>query len=130
MYSFHHVQLAMPAGEEERARAFYGGVLGMDEVDKPPTLAQRGGCWFRAGVVEIHLGVQEPFAPARKAHPGVLVEELDAVEARFREAGIDVRGDGALPGYRRFYVDDCFGNRLEFLEAEWPVADGAADRAS
>jgi catechol 2,3-dioxygenase-like lactoylglutathione lyase family enzyme len=124
VYALHHVQLAMPAGEEDRARAFYGEVLGMAEVDKPPVLAERGGCWFRAGVVEIHLGIEEPFAPAKKAHPGILVEELDEVEAAFRDAGIEVSPDDELPGYRRFYVDDCFGNRLEFLEAEWPVADG------
>lgn len=124
MYALHHVQLAMPAGGEADARGFYGDVLGMSEVPKPPALASRGGCWFRIGVVEMHLGVEDPFAPARTAHPGILVEDLDAVVERFRAAGLDVAPDDDLPGYRRFYADDCFGNRLEFLEAEWPHTNG------
>jgi catechol 2,3-dioxygenase-like lactoylglutathione lyase family enzyme len=129
VYALHHVQLAMPAGEEERARAFYGDVLGMDEIAKPLGLEDRGGCWFRAGVVEIHLGVEEPFFPARKAHPGILVEELDTVEQRLRDAGVKIQADGELPGYRRFYAADCFENRLEFLEAKWPVTKSDAGGA-
>lgn len=127
MYALHHVQLAMPLGEEDRARTFYNGILEMEEVEKPPALEARGGCWFRAGVVEIHLGIEEPFRPARKAHPGILVEELSDIEQRFKDAGIPVQHDSELPGFKRFYVDDCFGNRLEFLEARWPVADDEGD---
>jgi catechol 2,3-dioxygenase-like lactoylglutathione lyase family enzyme len=118
MYALHHVQLAMPAGEEDTARAFYGDVLGLREVEKPAELAKRGGAWFRGGDLEVHLGVEEPFRPARKAHPGILVDDLDAVQQRFAAAGIEVRADGLFPGYRRFYADDCFGNRLEFLQRD------------
>jgi hypothetical protein len=88
----------------------------MTELEKPPALAARGGCWFGAGAVELHLGVEDGFAPARKAHPGILVTGLDALAARLREAGIDTAADSDLPGYSRFYVSDPFGNRLEFLE--------------
>jgi len=116
MYALHHVQLAIPAGGEDRARAFYGNLLGLDELAKPPELAARGGVWFRGGALEIHLGVEEPFAPARKAHPGIQVDDLDGLQERLASAGIEVRPDGLLPGHRRFYVDDCFGNRLEFLQ--------------
>ena len=117
-YALHHVQLAMPAGGEDAARAFYGGVLGLTEVAKPPGLAERGGAWFRGGDLEVHLGVEEPFAPARKAHPGILVADLDEVQRRLAAAGVEVRPDELLPGYRRVYADDCFGNRLEFLERQ------------
>lgn len=118
MYALHHVQLAMPAGEEESARAFFGGILGLAEIDKPAELAGRGGAWFRGGDLEVHLGIEDPFTPARKAHPGILVDDLDAVQQRLTDAGVDVRPDRLLPGYRRFYADDCFGNRLEFLQRE------------
>ena len=116
MPRIHHVQLAMPAGEEERARGFFGAVLGMEEVAKPPVLAERGGVWFRHGDLELHLGVEEPFVPARKAHPGILTGELDAFAERLRGAGYEVDADPRFPGHRRFYTHDCFGNRLEFLE--------------
>jgi catechol 2,3-dioxygenase-like lactoylglutathione lyase family enzyme len=109
----HHVQLAMPPGGEERARAFYVGVLGMTEIDKPPVLAARGGAWFRAGGVELHLGVEADFRPARKAHPGILVTDLDAL-AR----AVEPEWDGEFPGHRRFYATDPFGNRLEFLQPD------------
>lgn len=112
----HHVQLAIPAGSEEQARSFYGGVLGMEELDKPAVLAARGGCWFRAGGWEIHLGVDSPFAPARKAHPGVLVEGIDSLAERLVSAGAGVEWDDNFPGHRRFYASDPYGNRLEFLE--------------
>ena len=112
----HHVQLAMPRGEEEAARGFFAGVLGLTEIDKPPALAARGGAWFRAGGVELHLGVEDDFRPAGKAHPGILVSDLDAVVRRLREAGQDVTWDGDLPGFRRVYAHDPFGNRLEFLQ--------------
>ena len=112
----HHVQLAMPAGREDDARAFFGGVLGMSEIAKPPVLAARGGVWFRGGGVEIHLGVEAGFAPARKAHPGLVVDDLDEAARRLATTGQDVTWDAEFPGFRRFYAHDPFGNRLEFLE--------------
>jgi catechol 2,3-dioxygenase-like lactoylglutathione lyase family enzyme len=114
----HHVQLAMPAGQEPAARDFYGRVLGMDEIEKPPVLAARGGAWFRADALEIHLGVEEDFRPARKAHPGILVDDLDTLAPHLVENGIDVTWDKDFPGYRRLYAEDPFGNRLEFLSPE------------
>jgi catechol 2,3-dioxygenase-like lactoylglutathione lyase family enzyme/cold shock CspA family protein len=114
----HHVQLAVPPGSEERCRAFWGGVLGMVELDKPPALAARGGCWFRGGDLEVHLGVEDPFAPARKAHPGILVDGLRALAARLEAGGHPVAWDDAFPGHDRFYAADPFGNRLEFLQPE------------
>jgi catechol 2,3-dioxygenase-like lactoylglutathione lyase family enzyme len=113
----HHVQLAVPAGSESALRAFYGGVLGMTEVAKPASLAGRGGAWFRSGVLELHLGVDADFRPARKAHPGLLVDDLDALATRLAAAGHAVRWDDLLPGHRRCYVDDPCGNRLELLSA-------------
>ncbi|WP_214415834.1 VOC family protein [Sphaerisporangium fuscum] len=114
----HHVQLAAPAGSEPRLRAFYVGVLGLAEVPKPPDLARRGGVWFRGPGVELHLGVEEDFRPARKAHPGLLVADLPALVARLAEAGIEARPDALLPGFNRCYVDDPVGNRIELLEPE------------
>jgi catechol 2,3-dioxygenase-like lactoylglutathione lyase family enzyme len=115
----HHVQLACPPGSEPALREFYGGVLGLAELTKPPGLAARGGCWFRGHGFELHLGVENDFTPARKAHPGLLVAELDAWAARLRDAGYPVRFDDEFPGMRRFYSQDPHGNRLEFLE---PIA--------
>jgi catechol 2,3-dioxygenase-like lactoylglutathione lyase family enzyme len=112
-----HVQLAAPPGCEGVARAFYGALLGLDELPKPEPLAARGGCWFKAGSVELHVGVEDAFAPARKAHPGFVVDDLDALRERFAAHGITVRDDDALPGTTRFYADDPFGNRLEFRGA-------------
>lgn len=112
----HHVQLAIPAGGEPAGRAFWGGVLAMAELDKPPVLAARGGCWFRGGGLEVHLGVEDPFVPARKAHPGMLVEGLATLAARLTQAGHAVTWDGEFPGHDRFYAADPFGNRLEFLQ--------------
>ena len=107
-----HVQLAAPPGCEAEARAFYGGVLGLEEIEKPEQLRARGGVWFRlGGGQQLHVGVDEAFAPARKAHPAFAVDELDALAARLG----DVTWDDALPGVRRFYASDPFGNRLEFL---------------
>lgn len=111
----HHVQLAIPPGSEDRARAFYGSVLGCEELVKPATLVERGGAWFRYGAVELHLAVEEGHRPSRQAHPGILIGDLDELEARLRAAGYEVETDYFLAGYRRFYVDDPFGNRLEFL---------------
>jgi catechol 2,3-dioxygenase-like lactoylglutathione lyase family enzyme len=114
--SIDHVQLAMPSGEEEKARAFYGGLLGIPEVPKPPELVRRGGVWFERGGLKIHLGVEKEFRPARKAHPAFLVRDLDGLAARLRSAGAEVVDDGTMPGYRRVYVADPFGNRLELME--------------
>ncbi len=114
--ALHHVQLAMPAGQEDAARAFFVDVLGMTEVEKPPALAARGGVWFRAGGVELHLGVEPDFRPARKAHPGVVVTDLDDVVDRLAGADQPVQWDTDFPGFRRIYAHDPFGNRLEFLE--------------
>jgi catechol 2,3-dioxygenase-like lactoylglutathione lyase family enzyme len=110
-----HVQVAAPAGCEPDARAFYGELLGLEELPKPEALAARGGCcWFQAGAQELHIGVEDPFTPARKAHPGLVVTDLDALAARLTEAGIDVVWDEAIPGTKRFHAVDPFGNRLEF----------------
>ncbi|WP_406298174.1 glyoxalase [Embleya sp. NBC_00888] len=115
-YALHHVQLAIPAGSEDACRAFYLGVLGMTEVAKPPVLAARGGLWVRAGTLEMHLGVEADFRPARKAHPGILVADLDDVMARLTANGTEVVPDGEFPGHRRCYAQDAVGNRLEFLQ--------------
>jgi catechol 2,3-dioxygenase-like lactoylglutathione lyase family enzyme len=111
----HHVQIAVSAGSEQALRAFYGDVLGMVEVPKPAPLAARGGAWFRSGTVELHLGVEAGFRPARKAHPALLVADLDTVTRRLAAAGYEVRWDDLFPGHRRCYVDDPCGNRLELL---------------
>lgn len=118
MLGIHHVQLAIPVGGEDDARRFYGEVMGLEEVPRPTALAARGGAWFRNGELEVHVGIDSDFAPATRAHPGFLVDDLDAMASRFSDAGIQVRPDSALPGYRRFYVDDPFGNRIEFLQPE------------
>jgi catechol 2,3-dioxygenase-like lactoylglutathione lyase family enzyme len=113
-----HVQLAMPAGREDDARRFYSGLLGLPEIVKPPELAKRGGAWFENGSVKIHLGVDADFHPARKAHPGILIDGLRELVTRLRDAGHTVTDDEPLPGYDRVYVHDPFGNRLELLEPE------------
>ncbi len=113
-----HVQLAAPAGSEDLLRRYYGGALGMREIPKPPALAARGGCWFQGGAVQLHLGIEADFRPARKAHPGLRVTGIDAYAARLREHGAPVVWDDHLPGHRRFYSEDPVGNRLEFLEPE------------
>jgi catechol 2,3-dioxygenase-like lactoylglutathione lyase family enzyme len=108
-----HVQLAMPAGGEDVARAFYGGVLGLAEVPKPPVLAARGGCWFENGAVKVHLGVEADFRPAQKAHPALVVRALREFVVR---RGLDVRWSEEIPGTTRCYVDDPFGNRIELVD--------------
>jgi catechol 2,3-dioxygenase-like lactoylglutathione lyase family enzyme len=115
--ALHHVQLAMPAGREEEAEAFYSGVLGFERVAKPPELEKRGGCWFRSGSIEVHLGVEADFRPARKAHPALQIDGLAELRARLVDAGAEVWEDSPLEGYDRFYASDPFGNRLEFLQA-------------
>jgi catechol 2,3-dioxygenase-like lactoylglutathione lyase family enzyme len=111
-----HVQLAMPAGGEERAGGFYGGVLGLPETPKPPALASRGGCWFESKRVKIHLGVDKSFHAATKAHPGLLVTGLRDIVARCRDQGIEIVDDAPLAGYERIFLNDPFGNRLELME--------------
>ena len=115
--SIDHVQLAMPAGEEEKARAFYTDLLGFTEIPKPPDLAKRGGAWFEAGAVQLHLGVETDFRPARKAHPAFLVDELEALIVRVQEAGYETdTSQPPLDGYKRAHVFDPFGNRIELME--------------
>ena len=111
-----HVQLAMPEGGEEAARAFYTGLLGIAEVSKPPHLAKRGGCWFEQGALKVHLGVDKAFQPAKKAHPAFVVENLAALKAKLAAACVPLRDDEPLDGYDRIYIDDPFGNRLELME--------------
>ena len=113
-----HVQLAMPPGGEERARAFFRDALGVPEVPKPPELAKRGGCWFERGALKIHLGVEADFRAARKAHPALLVEDLPQLIAKLERLGYGVKKDEPLEGYHRVYVDDPFGNRIELLEPD------------
>jgi catechol 2,3-dioxygenase-like lactoylglutathione lyase family enzyme len=113
-----HVQLAMPRGEEAAARGFYAGVLGLEEVAKPPELARRGGAWFRSGAVQVHLGVDAEFRPAVKAHPAFVVDELTAIVARARAAGVKMNSDEPLPGYERVFLFDPFGNRIELMQAK------------
>jgi catechol 2,3-dioxygenase-like lactoylglutathione lyase family enzyme len=110
-----HVQLAMPAGEEAAARGFYCDILGMTEVSKPPILAQRGGCWFASGNVQIHLGVEADFRPAKKAHPALRAADYDALIARLRRAGVDVTSDDSILGTVRCHIHDVFGNRIEII---------------
>jgi catechol 2,3-dioxygenase-like lactoylglutathione lyase family enzyme len=110
-----HVQLAMPAGGEDAARLFFGDLLGMIEEEKPPVLKARGGCWFRRGDCAVHLGVDPDFRPARKAHPAFAVDDLHALATRLEAAGHPVKWDEALPGVDRFYADDPFGNRIEWI---------------
>lgn len=110
-----HVQLAMPAGREAEARAFYSGLLGLDEIPKPAPLQSRGGVWFRLGAQELHLGVEADFRPARKAHPALAVDHPERLRRRLEAHGVPTRDDIALPDRGRFYCDDPFGNRLEFV---------------
>ena len=115
--SIDHVQIAMPAGEETKARAFYSGVLGLSEIPKPAELARRGGAWFQSQAVQLHLGVEPDFRPARKAHPAFLVDSLDELIAKSQAAGYETdTSQPPLDGYRRAHVFDPFGNRIELME--------------
>jgi catechol 2,3-dioxygenase-like lactoylglutathione lyase family enzyme len=116
----HHVQVAAPPGCEAAARAFYGGLLGLSELEKPPLLAVRGGCWFRAGAGELHVGIADPFQPAAKAHPALLLGSTDDLETLARvltAAGVPIAtvDDAETPGVWRFFTADPWGNRLEFV---------------
>jgi catechol 2,3-dioxygenase-like lactoylglutathione lyase family enzyme len=112
-----HVQLAMPPGREDEAEAFYSGLLGFTRLAKPEPLAARGGCWFARGNVALHLGVEKDFRPARKAHPAFVVDGLPALEAALAAAGVHVRPNPDRDPGQGSYVDDPFGNRIEFLAA-------------
>ncbi|MGN6131102.1 MAG: VOC family protein [Nocardioidaceae bacterium] len=115
MIRLHHVQVSCPRGGEDAARRFYADALGIPEVEKPPVLAARGGCWFRGDGVEVHVGVEEGFAAAKKAHPAFVVDDIDQLAARVEEADFPVTWDDDFPGYRRFYSTDGNGNRVEIL---------------
>ncbi len=117
MVGIDHVQLAMPAGREDDAEAFYVDLLGLARVPKPPPLAARGGCWFEAPGVKVHLGVDEDFRPARKAHPALVVDYHGALRSRFAAAGVEVRDGDDPSGRPQAYVDDPFGTRIELVAA-------------
>jgi len=110
-----HVQLAMPAAQEANARAFFAGVLGMTEIPKPAELAKRGGCWFQSGAVQIHLGVEADFRPAKKAHPALRCKNYDVLLASLAAAGVSTEGANDIPGVRRCHIHDPFGNRIELV---------------
>ncbi len=112
-----HVQIAAPRGCEKAAREFYGEILGISEIEKPEALQRRGGCWFQCGAQQLHIGVEQDFRPAKKAHPALAVADLDALRERFVGSGIAVKDDTEIPGTSRFYVEDPWGNRLEFVMA-------------
>jgi catechol 2,3-dioxygenase-like lactoylglutathione lyase family enzyme len=110
-----HVQLAMPRGAEETARRFFQDLLGMIELSKPPELAKRGGCWFASGDVQIHLGVEEDFRGAKKAHPALRCSDYDTLVSELRAAAVHVQEDDNIPGVRRCHIFDPFGNRIELV---------------
>jgi catechol 2,3-dioxygenase-like lactoylglutathione lyase family enzyme len=113
-----HVQLAAPPGCEAEARRFFGDVLGLEELEKPEPLRARGGIWFRVGEHQLHVGVEHHFIPARKAHPAFRVDGYDELLERLRAADIPVAEDVSLPGLRRCFVPDPWGNRIELLAVE------------
>jgi catechol 2,3-dioxygenase-like lactoylglutathione lyase family enzyme len=112
-----HVQLAMPAGAEETARSFYRDLLGMTEIPKPTELAKRGGCWFESGSVQVHLGVEADFRPAKKAHPALRCQDYDTLISHLRAVGIEIKDDESIPGVRRCHICDPFGNRIELISS-------------
>ncbi|MEK5441070.1 VOC family protein [Fredinandcohnia sp. FSL W7-1320] len=111
-----HIQLAAPKGSENQARHFYVAILGCKEVEKPEALRKNGGAWFTFGTVQIHIGIEDPFAPAKKAHPAFEIENLEALKQHLLNNKVEIIDDNNLPGANRFYAHDPFGNRLEFLE--------------
>lgn len=120
---FDHVQLAAPPGCEAEARRFFGRILGLPEIEKPATLRGRGGCWFRVGGRQLHIGVEEPFRPASKAHPAFAVRDAAAACRVLEREGIGCTWDESVPGVRRFFANDPWGNRLEFTEPASREAD-------
>jgi catechol 2,3-dioxygenase-like lactoylglutathione lyase family enzyme len=111
-----HIQLAAPKGCEEAARKFFGVILGMEEIPKPESLQGRGGVWFKIGNQELHIGVEQDFSPAKKAHPAFTITELRKLQSRLEEYGVEIKEDTPIDGRSRFFVSDPFGNRIEFLE--------------
>jgi catechol 2,3-dioxygenase-like lactoylglutathione lyase family enzyme len=114
-----HVQLAAPPGCEAEARRFFGELLGLEELEKPESLRSRGGVWFQVGAQQLHVGVDQEFAPARKAHPAFAVRRYDELVARLRSAGVETVADNSIPGVRRSYVADPWGNRIELVAVEY-----------
>ena len=112
-----HVQLTIPAGEEPRAVLFYNGILGLPQLIKPEPLASRGGCWFQAGAVQLHLGAVDDFVAATKAHPALIVDGLASLIADLEAAGHDVRAGATIDGVTQTFTDDPFGNRIELIAA-------------
>ena len=121
---FDHVQLAMPQGGETAARAFYAGILGLTEIPKPANLAGRGGLWFSCGALQLHLGVEPGFQPAKKAHPALLVQELPQFASALQQNGCEMRTDEPLEGYARLFTSDPFGNRIELMERTGAITAG------
>jgi catechol 2,3-dioxygenase-like lactoylglutathione lyase family enzyme len=118
VYGIDHVQVSMPAGGEALARRFYGELLGLTELPKPPNLALRGGAWFQCGALQLHLGVEAEFRPAKRAHPALLVSDLAQILATLSAAGFEIKHDSeGVPGVERAFTSDPFGNRIEFVEA-------------
>lgn len=111
-----HIQLAAPVGSEDQAREFFQGILALEEVEKPEELQKNGGVWFSNGHVDIHVGVEKTFVPAKKAHPAFEVNQIEEFSSFLQEKGLEIQVDHKLPGAKRFYLHDPFGNRLEFLE--------------
>ncbi len=116
--SLHHVQIAMPMGGEDRARAFYGAMIGLTETPKPEDMRKRGGCWFEGGTARIHLGIEEDFRPARKAHPALQISDFIALKQKLLDAGYEISPDNPIDGLSRFFVDDPFGNKVEIIASE------------
>lgn len=110
-----HVQVAAPRGQEVQAIAFYSGILGMKNIEKPQALKGRGGAWFEFGTHQLHVGVEEPFSPAKKAHPAFRVAGYEEMKTQLRAKNIEVKEDSSIPGLERFFIFDPFGNRLEFI---------------
>jgi catechol 2,3-dioxygenase-like lactoylglutathione lyase family enzyme len=113
---FDHIQLAIPANEEAKARAFYGDLLGLQEIEKPEALRARGGCWFQVGALQLHLGAEADFRPAKKAHPAFRVKDYEALQEKLIKHRFIVTPDNMLKDIERFYTHDPFGNRLEFIK--------------
>ena len=113
-----HIQIAAPPGSEDAARKFYGELLGMEEIPKPENLKGRGGCWFHCGSHEVHIGIQQDFMPAKKAHPGFTVNALKQLKSRLEEADYTISEEPPIEGRSRFFTHDPFGNRIEFLAFE------------
>jgi catechol 2,3-dioxygenase-like lactoylglutathione lyase family enzyme len=115
-FEIDHVQIAIPKGSEDQARAFFGELLGLEELPKPADMAARGGCWFAASDRQIHLGVETDFRPAKKAHVALNTDGLDALRLLLEQAGYTTQDDSDVDGRKRFFTHDPFGNRIEFMD--------------